>query len=159
MPNNSAVIRTITIALLLQLASAIVAVAQVKITLHKQHYIVQEQIRPDLENRGTGSVTICVEFGQWSPKGANIESTPMPFGVEQNNKGKWHTLLIGPDIGSIRRAVPLEAGKSLEFPFRLNDTGTMRLRLNYWLGPAPSLDCTSPPKRAKNVKSVTFSVE
>jgi hypothetical protein len=135
------------------------AAAQVKITLPKQQYKLEEQIQAKVENAGTRPATFCVEFGQWSPKGGSVESTPSPFWVERNDDGKWHTLLIGPDLGSSRHAVELGAGNSLEFPLRLNDAGKMRLQFKYWLGSASELDCTAPHKDAKQARSTTFTVQ
>ena len=54
--------------------------------------------------------------------------------VQGNNKGKWGTLMIGPDVDSFKLPEVLDAGKSMEFPFRLGDSGRMRLRLTYWNG-------------------------
>jgi type II secretory pathway component PulJ len=42
-----------------------------------------------LENQTSRPITVCVQFGQWSPKGDTIESTPSPFFVERNDNGKW----------------------------------------------------------------------
>jgi hypothetical protein len=135
------------------------ASARVKITLPKQKYGVQEVIPARVENRGTNPVTVCVEFGHLSSKGQGLESTPLPFWVEQNSGGEWHTLLIGPDVGSSRHAMELDSGKSLDFPFTLTTTGTLRLQLQYWPGSRPQLDCTNPPKGVKRVRSISFSVQ
>jgi hypothetical protein len=67
--------------------------------------------------------------------------------------------MIGPDVGSIRAAVVLEAGESREFPFRLIESGRMRLRLNYWRGSIPNLDCHAPPKGLKLLTSTVFTIE
>jgi hypothetical protein len=135
------------------------AIAQVKITVPAQRYKVQEEIHAKVENTGSGAVTFCVEFGQTSPEGGEIESTPSPFWVQRSSNGKWSTLMIGPDVGSIRAAVVLEAGESKGFPFRLNDSGRMRLRLNYWRGSIPNLDCDAPPKGLKLLTSAAFTIE
>lgn len=97
-------------------------------------YAADEQIRAKIENDTKDSVTYCVEYGQ----------TPMHDG--------------GPDIGSIRHAVVLDAGESHEFPFRLNDRGTMGLGLYYWKGSASNLDCGAVLKRAKQIVSQSFEV-
>jgi len=157
-PYTSIVTRIVAFALVFPAVVA-AASAQVKITLPKQQYKVEEQIRAKVENAGRQPATICVEFGQWSPKRGSIESTPSPFWVERNGDAKWHTLFSGPDVGSRRHAVELGAGKSLEFPLRLNDTGKMRLQLKYWLGSASEFDCTAPPKDMKQVRSTTFTVQ
>src|SRR6266850_1352453 len=90
---------------------------------------------------------------------AQVKITPSPFWVQRNDNGKWGTLMIGPDVGSARAAVVLEAGESKEFPFRLNDSGKMRLRLNYRRGSIPELDCHALPKGLKLATSAVFTVE
>lgn len=136
------------------------AVAQVKIIVPEQRYKAEEQIRAAVENSGTHPITICVEFGQTSPKGTDIESTPIPFYVQSHDGARWGTpLLIGPDIGSIRRAVEVEGGKRLEFPFRLKQIGELRLRLEYWVGSKPDLRCTGTSKGAKLATSASFTVQ
>jgi hypothetical protein len=119
----------------------VAAFGQVKISLSAQGHKVQEEIHAKVENTGSRPVTFSVELGQTSPKAGEIVSTPSPFWVHQNSHGNWDTLMIGRDVGSLRAAVVLEVGKSMDFPFRLNDSGKMRLRLNYWLGAIPKLDC------------------
>jgi hypothetical protein len=124
--------------------------AQVRVVIPKRHYQSQEQIPANLENQTSQPITVCVQIGQWSPKGDTIESTPSPFFVERNDKGKWGVLLNGPDLGSNSQPVEVDSGKSLEFPFRLNGEGTMRLRLDYWIGSRPDMKCIGPPPRAQN---------
>ena len=85
-------------------------------------------------NSSNVPVTYCVEFGQHSPKGDTTETTPIPFYVRKRNGNHWNPLLIGPDIGSSLSVVVLDPGKAHEFPFRLVDTGSIRLVLEYWLG-------------------------
>ena len=139
--------------------SSLTAGAQVKIHVSPQHHKKYETIHASVENAGSKSVTFCIEIGQTSPKGAGeIETTPSPFWVQRNNDGKWSTLMIGPDVGSFKSPQVLDPGKSVEFSFRLGDSGQMRLRLNYWNGPLPSLDCHV-PKGAKLVTSGAFIVE
>jgi hypothetical protein len=133
-----AMIRYVVITSVLWLLPSLTAIAHVKITVPEQRYKVEEQIRATVENSGTNPITICVEFGQTSPIGANVESTPIPFYVQRHDAGKWGTLFIGPDIGSIRHPVVVDGGKTLKFPFRMNSTGQIRLRLEYWLDSKPS---------------------
>jgi hypothetical protein len=151
--------RLILAFLVLLLILPTVAIAQLKITVPAQQYKVQEKIPAKVENKGNGAVTLCVEAGQTSPKEGEIESTPSPFWVQRSSDGKWGTLMIGPDVGSLRAAVVLAAGKSKEFPFRLNESGRMRLRLNYWRGSIPNLDCHAPPKGLKLVTSAVFTIK
>ena len=122
-------------------------------------YAVHEQIHAKIENDTKDSVTYCVEYGQTSMNDGEVEATPSPFLVQRKDGSQWNTLLIGPDVGSSRHAVVLDAGESHEFPFRLNDAGTMRLALWYWRGSMPDLDCGAPPKHAEKVLSRPFAVE
>ena len=131
--------------------------AQVRIVIPKQRYQQQEQIPAKLENRSSKPITVCVEFGQWSPKGDTIESTPSPFFVERKDKGKWG-ILNGPDIGSNSQPVEVDSGKSMDFPFRLNGAGTMRLRLDYWIGSRPNLKCNGAAKNTKHSRSAIFTL-
>lgn len=139
---------------------SLAAAGQVKINTLPQLQKKYETIHASIENAGSKPVIFCIEAGQTSPKGdGEIEATPSPFWVQRNNNGKWSTLLIGPDWGSVRTRQVLDPGKSLEFPFRLADSGQMRLRMNYWNSSLPSLDCNAPPKGAKLVTSAIFIVE
>lgn len=136
------------------------AAAQVRIHIPPQHQKKYEKIYASVENAGTKPVSFCVEFGQWSPKGdGEIEATPSPFWVQRNNDGKWSTLMIGPDVGSLKAPQVLDPGKAVEFPFRLGDSGRMRLRLNYRTGSFPSLNCHTPTKGERLVTSAVFTVE
>ena len=132
--------------------------AQVRIVLPKRHYQSQEQIPAKLENMTSGPVTVCVGFGQWVPKGGTIESTPSPFFVEQIDDGKWSFLLNSPDFGSNSQPVKVDAGKSMQFHFRLNGAGIMRLRLDYWIGSRSDVKCNGPRKDTKHLFSETFSL-
>jgi hypothetical protein len=132
--------------------------AQVRIVVPKRQYQPEEQIKARLENRSSRPITICVQFGQWSPKEGTIESTPSPFLVEQRGNGRWSVLLIGPDVGSNSQPVEVGSGKSLDFPFRLRDRGTMRLRLDYWIGSGPDVNCKDPTRGTKRLRSTTFTV-
>jgi hypothetical protein len=145
---------------LLSFAFSLSAAAQVKIHVPQQHHKKYEKISASVENAGTKRVTFCVEFGQWSPKGdGEVETTPYPFWIQQKHNAKWNTLILGPDVGSVRRPVVLDPGKSMDFPFRLGGSGAMRLRLSYWSGDLSSLDCDAPPKGAKRVTSSVFTID
>jgi hypothetical protein len=140
----------------LQFALALVASAQVQVTVPAHEFIANETIPATVQNDGREPVTFCVEFGQTSTHVATTEVTPIPFVIQAISKGAWHALLVGPDVGSSRHAVVLEAGKSIEFPFRLNATGNVRLLLIYWQGSLPELECSKPPKGSHVVKSNAF---
>ena len=120
---------------------------------------MHDEINAKVENTGSNEVTFCVEFGQTSMKEGDTESTPSPFWVQRRDNHEWGTLLIGPDVGSVRASVVLQPHESRVFPFRLNDAGRMRLRFDYWRGSIPKLDCRTPPKRAKLVTSNIFTIE
>lgn len=150
----------VTFASLVLILFSFTAMAQVTIHVSPQRQKKYETVLARVGNTGSKPVTLCVEVGQTSPKGTgDIEITPSPFWVQRNNDGRWSTLMIGPDVGSLRKSEVLDQGKWLEFPFRLGDSGQMRLRLNYWNGSLPSLDCHVPPKNAKLVTSAIFVIE
>ena len=132
-----------------------------QITVPARQFKMLESIPAKIENPSSKPITFCVEFGQTSPSPDEngIESTPSPFEVQAYSSGKWHTLLIGPDVGSSRRALVLEAGESADFPFRLREKGQIRLILWYWVGAMSDLDCRHPPKGEKGLKSKVFGVE
>jgi hypothetical protein len=135
-----------------------VAVAQVRIAASAQHYGLQEEIHARVENIGNRAVTFCVEFGQTSPRGDEIESTPSPFWIQRKRNDKWSTLTTGPDVGSKRAAVVLKVGESKDFPFRTNDSGIMRLRLYYWYGSIPNMNCDTRRKGVKLAASKIFTI-
>jgi len=155
---TSTVLRTSTKCVLALLVLATSLSAQVKIFIPNRHYQPQEQIPARLENQTSRPITVCVQFGQWSPKGNTIESTPSPFFVERNDNGKWGVLLNGPDVGGNSQSVEVDSGKTMEFPFRLNGEGTMRLRLDYWIGSRPDVNCNGPAKDTKHLRSTTFTL-
>ncbi len=130
--------------------------AQVRVVIPKRHFQPKEQIRATLENHTSQPITVCVEFGQHSPEGHTTVATPIPFFVERNDNSKWSVVLIGPDVGSILAPVELDSGKSLPFPFSLNDEGKMRLRLDYWIGSLPDMKCPGPAQDAIHYRSAIF---
>lgn len=77
--------------------------------------------------------------------------------MEVNRSGRWSVLLIGPDVGSSLQTVEVDSGKSLEFPFRLIEEGTLRLRLDYWVGSSDG-KCNGVEKGAKHLRSANFTV-
>lgn len=149
----------LVLASLLWSSLALTAAAQVKIKVSPKRQKKYEKIHAILENAGSKPITFCIEVGQASPNGREIETTPLPFWIQRHNKGKWSTLMIGPDVGSFKSPEVLNPGISEEFPFRLGDSGQMRLRLNYWNGALAKLDCHAPPKSAKVATSSVFTVE
>jgi hypothetical protein len=136
-----------------------VALAQVQVTLSSKGFGVEEEIHAKVVNGRANPITFCVEYGQWSPKNGELESTPSPFVVQRYSASKWSTLLIGPDVGSSRHSLELQAGKSEEFTFRLNNVGKIRLLLYYWRGSVSESACSVPEKGAKRIFSETFTVK
>jgi hypothetical protein len=151
--------RIVWSALALFLVSVYAATVKVRLTIPARKDRIEEQILAKVENIDTEPITICVETGQTSANKGEMEATPSPFWVEQNTGGRWGALLLGTDIGSFAKAEVVEAGKSMKFPFRLSDRGRMRLRLNYWPGSMPNLNCTSKPKDANQLAPSTFTLD
>jgi hypothetical protein len=131
--------------------------AHVRVVVPSNQYKPDEKIYASVENDGGEPVTFCVEMGQTSTNHIIIESTPVPFIVEMEINQGWRTLLIGPDVGSSRQPVVLKPQESLKFPFWLHSHGRIRLRLLYWRGAKPELNCAKPPRGAHNAKSATFA--
>jgi hypothetical protein len=132
--------------------------AQVKVSVPVRRYEVQEKIYAKVENVGRDAVTLCLEAGQTSPLADGLEATSTPFWVQVHSNDKWSTLLIGPDVSSSKAPLGLAAGEAQEFSFRLSDYGEMRLRLKYWRGSKPDLNCKAPPKSPKVVTSHVFTI-
>jgi len=135
------------------------AYGQVDVVVPQNQYKRYEGIEVGITNRGSKLITICVEFGQRSSRGENeeLDSTPIPFYVQSQNGRKWGTLLIGPDIGSVRSSVILEPEKTQHYPFHLHATGKMRLILNYWIG--ENEDVCNASKGKKTAQSKVFVVQ
>jgi len=142
---------------MLILVSTGTVAAQVKIAIPKRNFQPEEHIQAKVENQNSRPITVCVEFGQWSPKAGTLESTPSPFLVEVNRNGKWSVLLNGPDSGSNSQSVEVASHKSLDFSFRLNEQGTLRLRLDYWPG-SRDVKCDGQRKGAQHLLSETFTI-
>ncbi len=134
------------------------AVAQVELSVPTGPFKSEDQIQAKVTNKSRLPVSYCVEFGQGSPHAGTLESTPVPFHVERSNDGKWNVLINGPDEGSSRHPITQEAGASNEFPFRLNDTGQMRLVLYYWAGDRSDV-CDESAKGRKTTKSRPFMID
>ena len=127
--------------------------AQVQVILPARSIRARESIEARVLNSSNRPVTYCVQIGRYSPKGDTIERTPIPFYVQKRSGDQWNTLMIGPDIGSLLTVVVLDPGKAHEFPFRIADTGTIRLVLEYWLGDRKNMSCPGPTKGKKTARS------
>jgi hypothetical protein len=133
------------------------AFAQIQIVLPAASFKTGERISAKVVNRGKIAVSYCVEFGQRSSHNGTTEATPIPFHVETRRHQKWGVLMNGPDIGSSRHGVGLEPGQYQEFPFRLGETGDMRLALHYRQGERDDV-CSGPDKGTRTARSQVFSV-
>jgi hypothetical protein len=138
-----------------------IALCQVRVSTLNTDFDSRGRIDAQIINTGKVAVSYCVEFGQISHKtvtGAaeDVEPTPIPFYVQKQNGSRWGTLMIGPDVGSSRRAVVLKAGESQQYPFRLSDRGRMRLVLDYWRGENNKV-CEQPTDK-KTTRSGIFVV-
>lgn len=115
--NTGSMARRLPTVLLFLAVSATATGRHLEIALPASQFKVHEQIRAKIRNLSRNSVTYCMEYGQTSMNNGEVESTPSPFLVQRKDGSKWNTLLIGPDVGSIRTTVVLDAGESHEFPF------------------------------------------
>ena len=134
-----------------------VAVAQLKLSIPSSRFAVDEKIEAKVANTSKTPISYCMEYGQRSPLAGSTQRTPMPFFVEQRRRGVWQVLLIGPDVGSMRAPEALDSGASVAFPFRLNETGEMRLSLYYWVGERKDA-CDESAKGRKTAKSHAFTI-
>jgi hypothetical protein len=144
------------ITILLLIFSGSLVSAQVLLAIPATSFKSEDKIQAKVINKSKTPVSYCVEFGQWSFIGDGIETTPVPFYMEKHN-GSWHILINGPDIGSLRRPVTLDAGEAQDFPFRLKYPGEMRLTLDYWIGERDDV-CNTNAKGKKTIKSQVFSI-
>jgi hypothetical protein len=131
--------------------------AQVKVSVQSSQFSVEEQIVGKISNETSKVISYCIEFGQTSPHTGSLESTPSPFLVENHSDKGWNVLLIGPDVGSIRRSTALNPGASASFRFRLNNTGETRLSLYYSFGERKD-SCHQSMRALKTAKSGVFVV-
>jgi hypothetical protein len=150
-------LRRLAIVIALGLLLVRAAVAQVELSVPAGSFKSEDRIQAKVTNKSGLRISYCVQFGQGSPHAGTLESTPVPFHVERNKSYKWNVLINGPDVGSSRRPITQEAGTSNEFPFRLNDTGQMRLVLYYWPGDRSDV-CDESAKGRKTAKSKAFSI-
>ncbi|HWR15974.1 MAG TPA: hypothetical protein VN577_14190 [Terriglobales bacterium] len=151
------ILRAITLVLCVSCLLGFEALSQVRVTLPKERFKAHERIDVTIKNVGRQDISFCVDFGRYSVTETELtESTPTPVYVEAYEKG-WHTLLLGSDLGNGRSSVPLQAGQTHEYPFRLVGKGKMRLVLWYWPGESDRT-CENPPNR-KVAKSKVFFVE
>jgi hypothetical protein len=125
----------------------------VRINVPGEQYKNHERIHATVRNAGTRPITVCIGFL------GLLESTLSPFWIKRFSDGKWHTLIMGPDLGHERSPLVIAAGESEEFFVRLGDLGKMRLELDYWHGSITNLDCDAPPKGMKTTRSAAFRID
>lgn len=147
---------TVSFIFFLTLTSGL-AEGQVRITVAPGPFKMHERIKAIVVNEGKAPITVCIEIGQFSQIGEERQSTPYPFYIQKFAQNKWSTLLIGPDVGSYRATEILKAGQSREYPFALNDTGKMRLLVEFWPKELSGDKCPD-AKGRKIAKSKSFFV-
>jgi len=134
------------------------AFEQLEIRIPRQRYKQHDRIDVVIANSSTKQVSFCIEYGHSSFQDADHpEPTPTPVYVQRKDKRGWGTLLIGPDVGSMRHSASLGAGESQVYPFRLSDAGEMRIMVDYWIG-ENDRTCQQ-PKGRKTAKSRVFVIE
>jgi hypothetical protein len=113
-----------------------------------------QKIHPAVENRSSQPITYCVDFDQTSFKASFMQSTPTPFAIETEIRGKWQPLRSQPGVERLLRAVVLPPGQSKQYPFELiGGIGPVRLVLMYWVGSYPQLNCENPQASAFEARS------
>lgn len=133
------------------------AEGQARVIVPTGPFRMHERIKAIVINEGKAPITVCTEMGQSSQIGKERQSTPYPFYIQKLTQNKWSTLLIGPDAGSYRATEILEPGEPREYPFALNDTGKMRLLIEFWPRELPGDKCPD-AKGRKTAKSKLFFV-
>lgn len=134
-----------------------IAPAQLEVSVSASVFKQEDSIKATVTNKRSVAISYCIEFGQTSPHDGTVDATPIPFYVEAKRGETWNTLMNGPDVGSSRRPATLQAGAAIDFPFRLNDTGQMRLVLHYWIGERNDV-CNELTKGRKTTRSRVFSI-
>ena len=155
------------IACLISLAALTgIASAQAHLVLPKTRFDSLEPIGAAVRNDGRKPITLCVELSQWFFHGDETNFAPSPFLFQipakrkwkQLFRKKWATILIGPDIGSIRAPAVLQSGRQYDFPFRLDGhAAELRLLLYYWDGDREDA-CSVHARGARKVASIAFQI-
>jgi hypothetical protein len=152
------VLRGIAGAIILGLLFATSISAQVRVTVPGKKYAKDAKITATVSNESSQPITVCVASGQISTTKEVVVSTPVPFEIEGKVRERWKALMASPEGGGDHQAVVLESKKSLEFPFWPPDKGELRLRMKYWEGARPNMDCAQPGTDAHEAKGVTFEI-
>jgi hypothetical protein len=136
---------------------SVAAVAQISIRVPRSRYKSHEMIEVEIVDTGDADVTYCVEYGQVSFIDPDHSGpTPTPLYVQQKTSRGWNTLLNGPDVGSSRRPETLHSGESQHFPFRVNAHGTVRIVLEYRLGPDENFCTDETGKRVVTSREISI---
>jgi hypothetical protein len=131
--------------LILLLMPPVWAIAQVELTVPGADFKASEPIPVKVKNAGKEQISYCVAFGQ------------TPVLAQKRTGSKWSNLPSGADADSIKTLKVLGPGESQEFPFKMSDTGEVRLVLDYWMG-ATGVNCKHPPKGRKQAQSGAVAV-
>jgi len=144
--------------LLLVLVVVTAAPAQVRVTVPAKKFPRNQKIAAKVSDETGQPITVCVASGQISTTKQVVVSTPIPFEIEEKIRERWKAAMVSPESGGERHAVILDSNKSLEFPFWPPSAGNFRLRMKYWEGAHPDLNCEHPPSGARETKAAVFEV-
>ena len=154
--DTSSMLSRILVALLSLLALTPAVRAQVRVSVPRGNHHIEEKVTATVMNGSRGPITICVESGQISTTKDPQVSTQVPFTIESQSPQGWKVLMVR--ASGSRSAVVLESKKSLEYPFWPPSHGELRLRMRYWEGARPDMDCARPPKDSRKAKPAVFEV-
>lgn len=99
------------------LCSASQRFGPLEIRIPHERYKQHDNINVVIANTSTKDAYFCVEDGHWSFRDTDhLETTPTPVYLQRKNKRGWGTLLIGPDVGSMRHSVSLECRRIAAIP-------------------------------------------
>ena len=135
--------------------------AQVHIEMAATQFEPREKITAQVVNSTKRTITYCTGYEPWGHRNGNdvdLEWIESPFGIYRETNGKWGILLTGLDVGTSQHAAVLERGESREFWFKLDQTGKMRLDMEYWFDDEGDADCSDPYRKVKKARSHAFTV-
>ena len=135
--------------------------AQVRIEMAATQFEPRDKITAKVVNSTKRPISYCIGYEPWGYRnrsGVDLEWIESPFGIYRETNGKWGILLTGLDVGTSQHAAVLEPGESREFWFKLEQTGKMRLDLEYWFDDEGDADCSDPYRKVKKARSHVFTV-
>lgn len=112
------------------------------------------QLKNDLPN----PLTVCADFGKSVQTESGQQVAPNPFEVQKWNGRRWHTQLIGTDVGSSSTTISIDAHEAKSFTLQLNASGLYRLKLAYQEGENDT-QCPLPSEHAVTATSKSFLVQ